>query len=240
MVAKSYQTLEQLCEPYIKNGRFYVKVRAKSGNEREVRWYSEAEYKRMYPGEEIAAKAMRTQKETLGFGKGYIWIYIGQLDEDANDWFKLSPARYTRWWGWYSTSDEEPLENLPEGFSAYKLDWDKVGNADGSVKAEKTIEDVMNSIWYAEIHDNSDFVGNIGDKVEAFVSIQKVITSEGFYGTSTMYIMRDTDGNQYLWSTSTNKNWAKGSEHYIRGTVKSFNTFKGVRQTVLTRVKEVD
>ena len=30
LVAKSYQGLEQICEPYTVNGRMYVKVRTKS------------------------------------------------------------------------------------------------------------------------------------------------------------------------------------------------------------------
>ena len=50
MVAKSYQGLEILCEPYeLAKGRLYVKVRTKSGANKEVRWYTEAEYAKMYP-----------------------------------------------------------------------------------------------------------------------------------------------------------------------------------------------
>ena len=53
MVAKSFQSLRQIGEPYTKNGRQYVKVEKKSGGEREVRWYTEAEYAKMYPDEKI-------------------------------------------------------------------------------------------------------------------------------------------------------------------------------------------
>ena len=46
LVAKSYQNLEQLCEPYEVNGKMYVQVKMKNGKEKTVRAYSESEYKR--------------------------------------------------------------------------------------------------------------------------------------------------------------------------------------------------
>lgn len=49
-VAKSYQSLEILCEPYVLDkGRQYVKVRTKNGENKQVRWYTDAEYAKMYP-----------------------------------------------------------------------------------------------------------------------------------------------------------------------------------------------
>ncbi len=47
-VAKTYQSFEQVGEPFSENGRFYVLVKAPKG-EKKVRWYSDAEYRRMYP-----------------------------------------------------------------------------------------------------------------------------------------------------------------------------------------------
>ena len=43
MVAKSYQGMELVTEPYDVNGRMYVKVKnEKTGTVRQVRWYTEA------------------------------------------------------------------------------------------------------------------------------------------------------------------------------------------------------
>ena len=56
MVAKSYQTLEIVQEPFSENGRLYVKVKTKKGTIKKVRWYSEAEYARMYPDAEPQEK----------------------------------------------------------------------------------------------------------------------------------------------------------------------------------------
>ena len=43
MVAKSYQELPIIGEPYVKNNRMYVLVKTKSNREKEVRWYSDQE-----------------------------------------------------------------------------------------------------------------------------------------------------------------------------------------------------
>ena len=43
-VAKSYQNLEIVKEPYMANGRMYVQVKLGNGNTKQVRWYSDKEY----------------------------------------------------------------------------------------------------------------------------------------------------------------------------------------------------
>ena len=76
-VAKSFQSMKQITEPYLVSGRMYVKVQnPKTGAERQVRWYTDAEYAKMYPDEAKPAesKILRTQKSVLGFDKGYITI----------------------------------------------------------------------------------------------------------------------------------------------------------------------
>jgi hypothetical protein len=51
MVAKSYQGLKELSEPFEKNGKMYITIETKSGLSKMVRWYSEREYAKMYPDE---------------------------------------------------------------------------------------------------------------------------------------------------------------------------------------------
>ena len=51
MVAKSYQKMKQLGEPFKDKGKMYVKVITEKGNEKTVRWYSDIEYAKMYPDE---------------------------------------------------------------------------------------------------------------------------------------------------------------------------------------------
>ena len=49
MVAPSFQSMTQVSEIYIKNGKNYVNVKnEKTGTIRSVRWYSEKEYYKIY------------------------------------------------------------------------------------------------------------------------------------------------------------------------------------------------
>ena len=126
MVAKSYQNLEIIGEPFSSKGRLYVQVKTKSGVLKTVRWYSEKEYMKMYPNDTIEDtekfKRIKTQKETLGFEKGYITIFKGNTYEDK-EYFQMSTARYSRLWGWYFISTDELPKDIPEQILHYKLNY---------------------------------------------------------------------------------------------------------------------
>ena len=49
MVAKTFQNLPQVGEPFESGGKMYVNVQGKNGNVRRVRWYEVDEYIKMYP-----------------------------------------------------------------------------------------------------------------------------------------------------------------------------------------------
>ena len=84
-VAKSYKELPQCGEPYEKNGRMYIVVECKNGHRKEVRWYTDQEYAKMYPDDAkpsagtgiCGGKKIRPTKEVLGFKNGYIYILKG-------------------------------------------------------------------------------------------------------------------------------------------------------------------
>ena len=241
-VAKSFQSYEILTsEPYIVSGRQYVHVRnPKTGMERQVRWYSEAEYNKLYPelkknivqAEDIHHK---TQKEVLGFTKGYITIFKGDTYAEV-DWFRASIARYTRWWGWYIISTEEVPADLPEGITPIQLPWELVGQEDGNLKPEHLIKEAVESIIYDE--SESEYIGAIGERLDLYLTVERTIELDGSYGRSTMHIMRDDCGNLFVWTTAS-KSWSAGTEHHIKGTVKDHRKYKNECQTVLTRCLEV-
>lgn len=137
-VAKSYQSLPILCEPYTKNGRQYCKVKAKTGIEKEVRWYNDREYARLYPDAPKAAN-IKPQKDVLGFEKGYITLVRG-----AEADLERSNARYCVHWGWYIVSTEE----VPPEFAAVRLDWSIVGKEDGTLKDKETIAREVKKLVY--------------------------------------------------------------------------------------------
>lgn len=237
MVAKTYQNLPTVGDVYIQNGRKYIQVRTTNGTLKKVRWYSEKEYAKMYPesAAKVLAAAMKPPKDILGFEKGYITIFTGNTYEDK-EYFKNNAARYHRMWGWYFVSTDELPTDIPSDVFPVKLPWELVGKEDGNLRPEPEIAAALETLLYEE--DDSEYQGEIGDRLDVIVSVERAIELDGAYGPSTMHIMRDYDGNCYVWTT-TARSWEEGSEHHIVGTVKDHRTYKRVKQTILTRCREI-
>lgn len=239
MVAKSFQSLEILDEPHAVGGKpaLYVTVRTKTGGTRVVRWYSDKEYAKMYPGEAPAAtQPLRPLKEVLGFEKGYITIFKGNTYEDR-DYFKLNAARYHKLWGWYFISTDELPTDIPEDVTPIRLNWEDISTDDNTLKNDAAITAAVESLIYEP--DNSEYQGEVGDKLELVVVVEKAVDLDGYFGRSRMHIFRDYDGNCYVWTTSA-RNWEPQTEHHIIGTVKDHKLYKGTKQTVLTRCRSLD
>lgn len=235
-VAKSYAMLTIEEGPYTINGRQYCKVRQKNGGLKQVRWYSDAEYARMYPGVQVTAETAnwKTQREMLGFDKGYITIFKGDT-YSCSEWFKRSIARYCKWWGWYIVSTEE-LPELPAGITPVQLPWEAVGKEDGSLIAESLLTKAVEPYLYEAT--TSEFVGEIGERLDLMLTIKKAIEVNGAFGSSTIHIMEDECGNEFMWSTAA-KSWAEGAVKHVRGTVKDHRIYRNSKQTILTRCAEV-
>ena len=238
-IAKSYKDLEIVGEIFVSSGRKYVNVKLKSGKLKTVRVYSDAEYQKMYPAETRSTERktkLKTQKEIFGFDKGYITIFKGDTYSEL-DWFRCSNARYANMWGWYVVSTEEVPEDLPKVLTAIQLDWELVGNTDGSLKEDKVIKEAVESIIYEETE--SEYVGSIGERLELYLTVEKIIELDNAYGYSHMFQFRDDCGNCFIWTTATQQNFKVDDEIHIRGTVKDHRKYKGDKQTVLNRCIKV-
>ena len=235
-VAKSYQGLEILCEPYeLNKGRLYVRVRTKTGANKEVRWYNDAEYAKMYPEEkkvEIAAPADR--KTALGFANGYITIFKGDTYSYL-DWFRSSEARYARPWGWYFTSTTELPAELPADLTPITLTWEEVSICD-KLKSETDLKLIVENLIYEPLP--SEFVGELGERLDLTLTVDKVLPMDSNFGHSTMHIFKDAADNIYTWTTSA-KTLVEGNTYRIRGTVKDHRTYRATKQTILTRCNVV-
>lgn len=139
LVAKTYQGLPVVQEPYEKNKKMYCKVRLKSGSEKEVRVYSQKEYEKMYPAPPAKWKP---QRELLGFGEeGYILIFNNK--PEFEEFYEKGPFRYSRYMGWYLPSSET-VPVLPAGVVPKVLTWETVGGADGELIAEDKLVKAFN------------------------------------------------------------------------------------------------
>lgn len=138
-VAKSYEGLPVVEEPYEKNKKMYCKVRLKSGKDKEVRVYSQKEYEKLYP---LPAPKWKPQREMLGFGEdGFILIFNNKPEFEA--FYEQGPFRYHRVFGWYLPGSET-VPILPEGCYPLLLRWDVVGGEDGELIAEDKLMKAFN------------------------------------------------------------------------------------------------
>ena len=236
MVAKSYQSLPQVDEPYIKdNGKMYVKVQKASGAIQEVRWYNAAEYAKMYPNEVVEEDTFKNQKNMLGFQNGYITIFKGD-QEKYEDWFNRSIARYCVWWGWYIVSEDVVPFDLPAGLEPVELKWEIVGVGCG-LRPIGEVKTAVESLLCGS--HPSTFQGSVGERLDLDVVVINSSQTENYFGGSTAkHIFEDANGNHYYWETGA-KFWAEGSVKHIRGTVKEHKIINSVQTTVLTRCMEV-
>ena len=228
MVAKSFQVLPLIGEPYTLNGRQYIKVATKSG-ERQVRWYSEDEYYRMYPDETPKTKKTRSLKEVLGFEKGYISLITDDIDDDHE--LVHSPAvRYNRLFGWFCPSDCE----LPDGVNAVSLSWDDIAVDEDTLLGEQTVRRVVEGSRFQP--SGSQHQGAIGDKIEVRVVVKKVTPIDGMYGRTYFHVFHDENGNAYTWNTKT-QSLTQGRTITLTGTVSAHDTYRNENQPKLVRCK---
>lgn len=242
-VAKSYQSFQIKGEPFVENGKEYVivlKPVTKSSDEyieKKVRWYSDTEYAKMYPGVKIDKTAdpfYKSQKEVLGFTDGYITIFKGKT-YPHKDYLKSAGAVYRKWWGWGLASDIAIPEGLPSDLTPIKLPWDMVGLENGSLKPDDQVKTAIESLIYDS--GDSEFYGTPGQRIEVKITVTKNVPLEGYYGTSYCHTMEDADGHVFVWITGS-RSWGVGEEKVIRGTIKEHKTYRNVKQTILTRCTE--
>ena len=233
LVAKSYEGLEQLCEPYEINGKQFVKVRLHNGSTKVVRAYSEKEYRKYNPEVKVIQKA-KSQRETFGFGEeGYIWLFKGDTYA-ALDWFRWAPTRYAEALGWYLPSNIEMPEPLPVGIEPVKLYWENVCDENGEYFRDKAeIKAYVETLIYDP--GVSEWKGEVGKRYVITLTCKRIMHFMNSYGDTTMFQFEDVHGNVYIWSTQTSKDIKEDHTYEIAGTIKQHTTYRNVKQTVLTR-----
>lgn len=259
MVAKSYQNSEILCEPYKENGKMYVNVALKTNPCKKVRWYTEAEYKKMYPEIKVTPKIENNGdylrennhklKETLGFGEApndFIYIIKGYEDEKHKAYFFNSPCcRRCGWWGFFYNHNAAVLPtDMPEGTELVKLYWNEVGNPDDTLKPRGIIANIVYNHVKTnceETANNSEYFGVVGERYDFKLTVKKAVPVESYYGKSTIHVFEDENGNEYVWSTGA-KVLDIDKSYTMRGTIKEHKEYQNRKQTILTRcmnIKEV-
>lgn len=81
----------------------------------------------------------------------------------------------------------------------------------------------------------SQYVSEIGKREVFNLTVKNLYSYDNQYGTVTMIIFADQQGNCFVWKASGNPGVTVGDTYSVKGTVKDHTEYKGTKQTLLTR-----
>ena len=228
-VAKSYEKMELIGDPFQENGRMYIYVSAPKG-QKKVRWYSDAEYQRMYPNAIIEHDIMDfNAKHMFGFEEtGYITLYKG---DDVEEWANEDRTHiyYNLTFGFY-TPGRFPLPHLNIGIKPVRLMWEDVVAHDDRMKPHSEVQKIVaNKLG---IVNNSQYQGKINDWLQKKVVVKEKKSNETHFGTKHTYVLEDSDGNTYIWETGA-KDFACAETVSLKMKVKEHKEINGIPTTVV-------
>lgn len=83
---------------------------------------------------------------------------------------------------------------------------------------------------------SSQHLGAVKDQLLLNVKLAQIIPIDGSYGTSYLHKFIDEKGNHLSWFASNRGEMAPGESYLVWATVKGHESFRGVKQTMVTRV----
>lgn len=162
-----------------------------------------------------------------------VHIVAGGNTYDIKDELKAAGCRFDRALGWYST--HEISVRAPYFLVSFAFDeiftW---GFNYPEVKSE-AYDKVKAKIEASYPESDSEWIGEEKERLrDMHVTVSAIRTSEGFYGTTFIYtFMKGKDC--LVWMSSSCKDIEVGDQILLTGTVKKFDTFRGTKQTYLSR-----
>lgn len=237
MVAKRYEAYEIQGEPFREDGKWYVNVKIKK-EIKKVRWYSDAEYARMYPE---STKDIMDFDAHYAFGfrnENYITIFKGdesvikawaQVQYPPRAWYNLTFHYYTPGF--------MPVTELPQGITPIKLTWDEVKVNDTKMKPHDEVNKyVMGLIGMDSV--TSRFQGEKNEWLTKKVTVRENTKREDKFGEKHTHYLVDTEGNTYVWETGT-KNYPIDTSISLKMKVKEHKKIKNEDCTIVWYCKEV-
>ena len=105
----------------------------------------------------------------------------------------------------------------------------------------------MIQFWHREVDQQSiqqkngntpsEWIGEVGDKIEMPVTLAHLSYFSGAFGTTTLCKFETDTGNLLTWFASNSPAVTKGGSYVLRGRIKAHDMYKGVKQTIVTRCK---
>lgn len=195
--------------------------------------------RRLAKAKKLAPEKNAKFLKKAGFSEdGKAWVVVGNTYE-IKEQLKEAGCKWHNLIGWHF--DHETTE-----FNCFEMSIDEVTSLS---HAGEYLWDAYSDVveYVKEQRDkhapksDSEFVGNIGDKVDMKLTYKQYFTFEthySYYGElNFIYKFADENGNTIVWKTSKALELNEGQQYEVKGTIKEHNEYKGDKQTVLTRCK---
>lgn len=207
-------------------------------------------HRRLEKARKTASARNATYLNKQGFNaQGETWIVLGNTYE-IKESLKEAGARFNRAFGWHFDKEVTEFPVVKVSINDSIKVWDDKTDTIGKYQEDGTLffineEFIMDHIkglndsYKASTMPETAWYGEVGQKVCIPVQLVRVGYFDTVYGTTAVYTFEDTEGHQLVWKTGTRLNAEVGSNLSIKGTVKAHSTYKGVKQTELTRCKAI-
>ena len=235
-VAKTYANMEVQGEPFKENGRMYVNVVSSKGIKK-VRWYTEAEYKRMYPDAVAESDIMDFNAyHAFGFDPvGYITLYKGANVEEwaENDRHNI----YYNYTFLYYTPGRLELPVLSDGIEPIQLKWEDVMAHDDRMKPHEEVKKYVNSLLLLDGSGKSQYQGVKDEWLQKTVTVKEKKSKDSHFGTKHTYTLEDSENNLYVWETGS-KDYPIAQTVSLKMKVKEHKEINNNKTTVVWYCKE--
>jgi hypothetical protein len=137
-------------------------------------------------------------------------------------------------------ADNDYLMNLNVIAQAGSTTAKQAGYAASMLIAHAKFEDRELERKKRDERPESHHIGNIGERLEMTLTCERIHEVESDYGCSGIHKLVDQDGNDLTWFASGSATWIdEGETVTVKATVKKHDEFRGRKQTIVNRVKEV-
>lgn len=180
---------------------------------------------------------LRALLEKFGYESNDPKVYIvyGGNTYSIKDELKGAGARFNPALGWYFTKETQ----VPEGYALAAINFYELYEWFPLSKRielkEGTKDYIQNYLFSLQPKSNSEFVGEIKERLRGLkATVTGIRSTEGYYGTTFIYSFKSGE-NVFVWFSSSCKDIEEGDEILLTGTVKDHKIYNGIKQTVLTR-----
>ncbi len=189
--------------------------------------------------EKIREEMPERNKETLekfGYHNEKIFAVLGETYSIKNELKENGAIWGGAVIGWYFSEEKEKYETVQLEVSKL-IHYGDLGNVMKKFDAE--IVDYMNEKKKIEEPVASEWIGEEGQRLDLELKIINSFEFDGFYGTSFVNKLKDSEGNIFVWITSSDLEYMYGDGTLIKmtATIKEHSTFRDEKQTVLTRCR---